>query len=93
MCLSLPGELFEFINPQESDPLARRGRVKIGALLQEVSLSYVPEVKIGDYVLIHVGFAISIIDEAEAHFIFEYFKNYQNQNDLEPTPDLARKLE
>lgn len=78
MCLSLPGELLDFINPQEADPIARRGRVKIGRILQEVSLCYVPEAKIGDYVLIHVGFAISVINEKEARFIFEYFENYQN---------------
>ena len=54
------------------DTLARVGKASLGGALKEISLAYVPEAKVGDYVLVHVGFAISIIDEQEARFVFDY---------------------
>ena len=50
----------------------RSGRVSFGGLVKEINLAYTPEAKIDDYVLVHVGFAISIIDEAEAQRVFRY---------------------
>jgi hydrogenase expression/formation protein HypC len=71
MCLAVPGKL---LDTQGEEPLARKGRVSFGGIVKEVHLAYVPEAKIGDYVIVHVGFAISVVDEAEAQRVFEYLK-------------------
>ena len=62
MCLGIPGKLVEMY---EQDDLPM-GKVEFGGILKEVCLAYTPEAQVGDYVLVHVGFAISRIDEAEA---------------------------
>ena len=62
MCLSIPGKVMEIYK----DGLLSMGKVDFGGVLKEVCLDYVPEVKAGQYVLIHVGFAISVLDEEEA---------------------------
>jgi hydrogenase expression/formation protein HypC len=54
------------------DPVQRAGKVNFGGILKQVSLAYVPEATVGDYVLVHVGFAISRVDEGEAKKVFEY---------------------
>ena len=64
MCLALPGQVLSII-PHE-DPLLLTGKVSFGGIGKTISLAYVPEVKVGDYVIVHVGFAISIVDEAAA---------------------------
>jgi hydrogenase expression/formation protein HypC len=56
------------------DPVLRTGRVDFGGVEKEVSLAFVPEAREGDYVLVHVGFAISRVDEEEAQKVFEYLK-------------------
>lgn len=56
------------------------GRVDFGGIEKSVSLSFIPEVKTGDYVLVHVGFAISLVDEAEAVRVFEYLKEIDALN-------------
>ena len=71
MCLAIPGKV-ESISG--SDQLSRVGKVNFGGILKEVSLAYVPEVKVGDYVIVHVGFALSRVDEDEAHKVFDYLK-------------------
>ncbi|MGA7954173.1 MAG: HypC/HybG/HupF family hydrogenase formation chaperone [Gloeobacterales cyanobacterium] len=70
MCLAVPGKIMS-IDATRSDPLLRTGKVSFGGMLREVSLAYVPETKVGDYVIVHVGFAISQLDEQEAERIFE----------------------
>jgi hydrogenase expression/formation protein HypC len=60
----------------------RLGRVSFGGTVKEVNLAYVPEVKVGDYVLVHVGFAISVVDEAEAAQVFEYLKDMGELGEL-----------
>ncbi|MBD2328658.1 HypC/HybG/HupF family hydrogenase formation chaperone [Alkalinema sp. FACHB-956] len=67
MCLAIPGELLRITN---DDPLTRSGFVKFGGVTKEVNLAYVPEVKIGDYVIVHVGCAISILNAEQAQQIF-----------------------
>lgn len=62
MCLAVPGELLEVIG---DDPLTREGRVAFAGVMRRVNLAYVPEASPGDYVLVHAGFAIAVIDEAE----------------------------
>jgi hydrogenase expression/formation protein HypC len=56
------------------DPAFRRAKVDFGGIKKEISLAYTPEAEIGKYVLVHVGFAISVIDEEEAMRVFEYLK-------------------
>jgi len=63
MCLAVPGKL---ISISGDDPLTKTGRISFGGVIKEVSLAYVPEAQIDDYVLVHVGFALSIVDQNEA---------------------------
>ncbi len=69
MCLSIPGKL-ESIEKQLDD-IFRVGKVSFGEIKKDINLSMVPDAKIGDYVLVHVGVAISIIDEDEAKRTFD----------------------
>jgi hydrogenase expression/formation protein HypC len=62
MCLAIPGRL-ETIEPAEPFPT---GTADFGGIRKEVCLAFVPEARIGDYVLVHVGFAIGVLDEHEA---------------------------
>ena len=62
MCLAIPGRIVEV----NEDGLMRMGRVDFGGVTREVCLAYVPEAQVGDYVIVHVGFAISQLDEDEA---------------------------
>ena len=62
MCLAVPGKIVEI---QEQPPM-RSARVQFGGIVRRVSLNFVPEATIGDYVMVHVGFAISVVDQAEA---------------------------
>ena len=64
------------------DPLMRSGKVDFGGILREVSLAYVPEVIVGDYVIVHVGFALSRVDEDEAQKVFEYLKQIEELGEL-----------
>jgi hydrogenase expression/formation protein HypC len=62
MCLGIPGKITDIY---EKDAL-RMGKLDFGGVTKEVCLAYVPDAKVGDYALIHVGFAISLMDEDEA---------------------------
>lgn len=66
MCLAIPGKVVS-IGTENS---LRIGRVQFGGVTQPVSLDFVPEVVVGDYVLVHVGFAITRIDEEEAELTY-----------------------
>ncbi len=63
MCLAVPGRVLSF---SDNDPITRTGRVDFGGIVKEVNLAFAPEAVVGDYVLVHVGFAIATIDEVEA---------------------------
>jgi hydrogenase expression/formation protein HypC len=80
MCLAVPGRI-ESISGD--DPMLRAGKVSFGGVLKEVNLAYVPEAKVGDYVIVHVGFALSIVDEAEAQQVFEYLRQMEDLSELE----------
>jgi hydrogenase expression/formation protein HypC len=80
MCLAIPGKV-ESISGD--DPLTRMGKINFGGILKEASLAYVPEARVGDYVIVHVGFALSRLDEAEAKKIFEYLKQIEELGELE----------
>ncbi|HTX20245.1 MAG TPA: HypC/HybG/HupF family hydrogenase formation chaperone [Candidatus Aquilonibacter sp.] len=79
MCLAIPGKI---VSISGNEPLARAGKVDFGGILKEASLACVPEAKIGDYVIVHVGFALSVVDEAEAQKIFEYLKQMDELGEL-----------
>ena len=80
MCLAVPGKI-EIISGDE--PLSRKGKVNFGGVIKEVSLAYVSEAKIGDYVIVHAGFAISKVDEDEAMKVFEYIKEMGELDELQ----------
>jgi hydrogenase expression/formation protein HypC len=80
MCLAVPGKITSISG---EDPLMRTGKVDFGGILKEVSLAYVPEAKLGDYVIVHVGFALSRVDEGEAKQVFEYLRQMQELSELE----------
>ena len=71
MCLAIPGQV---VSISGDDPLTRMGRINFGGIIKEASLAYVPEVQIGDYVIVHVGFALSKVDAEEARKVFEYLE-------------------
>ena len=80
MCLAVPGKI---ISIEGSDPILRSGRVDFGGVVKQISLAYVPEANVGDYVLVHVGFAISTVDEEEAKQVFEYLRQIGDLSELE----------
>ena len=82
MCLAIPGKVTSISG---EEPLMRSGKVDFGGILKEVSLAYVPEVKVGDYVIVHVGFALSRVDEEEANQVFEYLRQMQELSELGET--------
>lgn len=71
MCLAVPGKI---LSVGAEDPYLRMGQVGFGGIVKEVNLALVPEARIGDYVVVHAGLAISILDEAEADQVFEYLR-------------------
>ena len=79
MCLAIPGKI-ESISG--TDFLLRMGKVSFGGIIKEASLAYVPEARVGDYVIVHVGFALSRVDEDEARKIFDYLKRMEELTEL-----------
>jgi hydrogenase expression/formation protein HypC len=79
MCLAVPGKITTISG---EDPLSRMGKVDFGGVLKEVSLAYVPEANVGDYVIVHVGFALSRLDEEEANKVFEYLREMEDLSEL-----------
>lgn len=71
MCLAVPGRIVSIAG---EDPLERTGKVDFGGVIREVNLACVPEAQVGDYVMVHVGLAISVVDEAEAREMLECFE-------------------
>ena len=80
MCLAIPGKITQ-ITTDPGNPF-RSGKVSFGGIVREVNLSLVPDAREGDYVLVHVGAAISTVDEAEAQTTFDYLKQIGELDDL-----------
>lgn len=80
MCLAVPGKI---VSIEGDDAILRSGKVNFGGIVKQINLAYVPEAKLGDYVLVHVGFAISIVDEEEARQVFEYLRQMGDLAELE----------
>lgn len=76
MCLAVPGKV---LNITERSELDRVGQVNFSGVMKSVQLAYVPECKVGDYVLVHAGFAISILDEQEAAETLASFEQWARE--------------
>lgn len=81
MCLSIPGKLIEVT--AQLDDTFRIGKVSFDGVIKDVNLTLVPEAKINDYVMVHVGAAISIVDEIEAKKTFDILKQLGELHDLD----------
>ena len=85
MCLGVPGKVVE-VSPSELGLVG--GRVDFGGVVKDVNLSYTPDVRPGDWVVVHVGFAISTIDEEQARSVFRYLEELGRiQDELGPARD------
>jgi hydrogenase expression/formation protein HypC len=84
MCLAIPGKLIAITS--QLDETFRVGRVSFDGVIKEVSLTLVPEAKVNDYVMVHVGAAISVVDEEEAKKTFEILKQLGELSELDPPP-------
>ncbi len=80
MCLAIPGKVLSI----EGVEMLRSARVDFGGIVREVNLAYVPEANVGDYVIVHVGFAISKVDEAEAKQVFALLEQMGGLEELGP---------
>ncbi len=80
MCLAVPGKILSIDN--STSELMKIGKVSFGGIVKDVNLAYTPEAKIGDYVIVHVGFALNTVDESEAVKVFEYLKAIDGLDEL-----------
>jgi len=86
MCLAIPGKILS----RDVSNGVRVGRVQFGGITREACLDFVPEAEVGDYVIVHVGFAISVVDREEAERSYELLQSMgvlesELQSDLEPS--------
>jgi len=79
MCLAIPGKITSI----SGEGFERTGKVNFGGVLKDVNLAYVPDAKVDDYVIVHVGFAINTLDESEANKVFEYLKEMDELGELD----------
>jgi hydrogenase expression/formation protein HypC len=77
MCLAVPGQILSI---EGDDPLGRVGRISFAGIVKQANLAYVPQAKCGDYVLVHAGFAITVVDEAEALRTLAYIAEFEPQD-------------
>lgn len=85
MCLAVPGRIVSVLDEEEAS--LRRATVDFGGVRKEISLAFTPEAAVGNYVLVHVGFALSVVDEAEAQRIFETLREMEElAAEEEPSP-------
>jgi hydrogenase expression/formation protein HypC len=75
MCLAVPGKIVSIF--EEDPPEVRRGKVDFAGIQKEICLAYTPEATVGDYVIVHVGFALNVVDEDEAQRIFETLREME----------------
>jgi hydrogenase expression/formation protein HypC len=80
MCLGVPGKV---VSIESGDNPMAMGKVSFGGILKEVCLAYVPDVQVGDYVIVHAGFALNQLDEAEAMEVFEILQQMGEVAELE----------
>lgn len=82
MCLAIPGKIKSIRS--EYNGMVRMAKVQFGGITKDASLEMVPQAQEGDYVLVHVGVAISVVNEEEAQRTFEYLKEAGELDELEP---------
>ena len=87
MCLAVPGKVLEIVG---DDPLLRAAKVSFAGVVKLISLTCTPEAKVGDYVLVHVGVAISVVDPVEAAETFSYLQQMGELDGLEIPTDTPR---
>jgi len=80
MCLAVPGKIVTLL--EEKNLGLRRGKVDFGGIRKEICLDYTPEAQLGDYVLVHVGFALTVVDEEEAKRVFEALRELDQLDEL-----------
>ena len=85
MCLAIPGKVVSV----EGDDIMRTARVDFGGVVKEINLAYTPDAQPGDYLLVHVGFAISKIDEVEARKVFEDLEQIDKLEAAQSEPAVA----
>jgi len=73
MCLAVPGQIISITG----EDLNRMGKVSFGGVIKQVNLAYVPQAKVDDYVIVHVGFALSILDQEEANKTLNYLQEME----------------
>lgn len=83
MCLAVPGQVLEIVG---DDPLLRSAKVSFAGVVKLVSLTCTPEARVGDFVLVHVGVAISVVDAREAEETFAYLKTMGELDGLDVPP-------
>ncbi len=81
MCLAVPGKIVTVLVEEHLG--LRRGKVDFAGIRKEVCLDYTPEARVGDYVMVHVGFALSIVNEEEARHVFDALRELDLLEDLE----------
>ena len=87
MCLAIPGKVVEIKNDENG---VRMARANFGGIVKQVCLEYTPEAEVGNYVLVHVGFALGIVDEKEAEQTYQALKNMDQLGELDdpqPVPE------
>lgn len=77
MCLGVPGKI---VSINEGDNFSKTGKIDFSGVIKEINLAYVPEANVNDYVIVHAGFAISILDESEANEVFKYLNELDSFN-------------
>ncbi len=89
MCLGVPGRIEEI--SENDDPLFITGKVNFGGVLREVILAGINDAQVGDWVIVHAGFALNKLNEEEASEVFEYLRQISEfgQNELEDTEDIS----
>ena len=84
MCLAVPGKIIEIT---EVDEFSKSAKVSFGGAIKTIDTSFVPEAKVGDYIIAHVGFALSVIDEDEAKKTLEYLDEMFGLDSTEDNPN------
>ncbi len=82
MCLGVPGKI---ISINEDDSIMKMGKVSFGGIVKEVCLAYVPDAQVGEYVIVHAGFALNKLNEEEATEVFELLRQMGEVAELEQT--------
>jgi hydrogenase expression/formation protein HypC len=83
VCLAVPGKILDVSG---SDPLMRTARVSFAGVVKDVNLAFVPEAGVGDYVIVHAGFALNKLDEGEAQEVLETLSQLELDEDARETP-------